>query len=327
MGTVVAEHIEASLRIVDDANRGVRLLYWTGSGLDHIEQSCLHLDTDGFDRTIPFEAEYLQAFVLCFGVLRTLGWDPSTAPARVAILGGGSGVLPMAIHHVFEEHALVDVVELSRDVISVAREWFGLAESPQLTVHCADALEFLKEPSLGQYNMIVVDIVGNHADRWDTDDGTAVLEMPPRAFVDPEWIRNVAIPTLDPNQGVMAINVVGSRAALAYVNEVFAAEFAWHTCMCTTDDNVVFFGSRSSKAPTAEVLAAVMASGTGRGQSLSELAVEVLESVKKTEDRVAHGHMIGWLQPSQLLALLWTTEFVWSKEESSHSNAKNKMIE
>jgi predicted membrane-bound spermidine synthase len=74
---------------------------------------------------------------------------------RVAILGNAAGTTARALG-VYYPDARVDGVELDPAVSRVGFRYFGMAQSPRLTVHDADARPFLRSTD-ERYDLIVVD--------------------------------------------------------------------------------------------------------------------------------------------------------------------------
>ncbi len=74
---------------------------------------------------------------------------------RVAILGNAGGTTARELG-VYYPDANVDGVELDPAVTRVGREYFGLGDNPNLTVHTADARPFLRSTDT-RYDLIVVD--------------------------------------------------------------------------------------------------------------------------------------------------------------------------
>ena len=87
---------------------------------------------------------------------------------RCVVVGCGGGSLPMALR----SHAeLVDVMEISAEVLDSARKHFGLREGPGLRTLLGDALETLRPASAvtaqsqhshsttaGFYDLVIVDV-------------------------------------------------------------------------------------------------------------------------------------------------------------------------
>ncbi|MDZ7754253.1 MAG: spermidine synthase [Gammaproteobacteria bacterium] len=90
-------------------------------------------------------------------MLATLLFDPQ--PRRVLLLGLGGASLPRFFAHRFPA-VIMDVVELRDDVIVAARRFFGLPDSPRITVHHDDCARFLAdaEAGYGDYDLVLMDI-------------------------------------------------------------------------------------------------------------------------------------------------------------------------
>ena len=318
---VVAE--EGGVRVEDQVSRWPRrsgrrrrLLF---TGHVHLTQSCVELDRAGEALwSAPCDSEYTQAFCLVFGVLRHRGWVAASEPSRVCMLGGGCGAWPMQVRRTTS--VVLDVVEISAVVASLARQHFGLVEDDCLTYHVACGREFVEAAPPGSYDAIVIDVcssaVGVPAPGALPSCGAHfhVLEAPPPGFVDAKWLREALVPALDPERGVACLNVVGSREALRRVAATFASEFASSAAFATTDDNIVFFGFRGSAdvpPPTALLEAMAGLDGSGRLRALAPAAMNLLE---RTPSFVDERHLCGWLNPTQFAELLWTAKFVYSDE-------------
>jgi spermidine synthase len=74
---------------------------------------------------------------------------------RVAILGNAGGTTARAMG-VYYPDAEIDGVELDPAVSDVGREYFGMSDNPNLTVHDADARPFLRSTD-ERYDLIIVD--------------------------------------------------------------------------------------------------------------------------------------------------------------------------
>ena len=74
---------------------------------------------------------------------------------HVAILGNAAGTTARALSAYYPE-VEIDGVELDPAVSRVGRRWFGMGETPRLTVHDADARPFLRSTD-DRYDLVVVD--------------------------------------------------------------------------------------------------------------------------------------------------------------------------
>lgn len=123
---------------------GVRTLYFGSPS----KQTSVDL-TDPGRLVLPY-TRCLAASVLLTG-----------APARVLLLGLGGGALVHFFRHAFPA-ACLDVVECWDRALAVARDFFALPEEDgRLTVHLADAADFVNAPRDGEgYDLILVDAFG-----------------------------------------------------------------------------------------------------------------------------------------------------------------------
>ncbi len=83
-------------------------------------------------------------------------------PAHVTVLGLGGGVMVSGLHHLLPECQL-HAVELRREVLEVAREFFSLPQSTRVRVTIADARNALEQMEEGGTDLILADMYG--ADR------------------------------------------------------------------------------------------------------------------------------------------------------------------
>lgn len=75
----------------------------------------------------------------------------------VLILGLGGGSLAKFIHRHFP-NCRIDVVEYNETVRDLAYEYFELPQHSNIQVHLADAGEFVRNPEIGSYDLILVDV-------------------------------------------------------------------------------------------------------------------------------------------------------------------------
>ncbi len=125
------------LRVVDLGD--TRTLYLDGqrhSAMDREDP-----DRHVFEYTRYFHLPYLMAD------------DPDDID-RVLFIGGGGFTGPK--HFAREYDATVDVVEIDPEVIDAGKQYFGVEESDQLTIHNADGRQYLRETD-HTYDLIVLD--------------------------------------------------------------------------------------------------------------------------------------------------------------------------
>ena len=141
------------------------------------------------DPTIQSEASYTKnnkinhSELNCdyyIGVVSALLTLPSifTTSTKVLILGLGGGCLAS---HILKHYPKVEItaIEISKSVISIAREFFELPNSDRLKVIQQDGLEFLKETS-ESYDAVILDV--------NSSDKSTALICPAPAFITEEQV-------------------------------------------------------------------------------------------------------------------------------------------
>ena len=121
--------------------RTVRTLY-----LDGTPQSATYLEAG-----VPVDDEYVFDYTKYFHLSVVMQDDVD----RVLFVGGGGFSGPRRFLAEYP-NVTVDVVELDPAVIAVAREHFGVGDSPRLNVYEADGREFLADTDR-TYDVIVLD--------------------------------------------------------------------------------------------------------------------------------------------------------------------------
>lgn len=77
-------------------------------------------------------------------------------PERVLFIGLGGGVMPMFLRRHFPE-ALIDIVEIDKDLLPVAVDYFSFEKDPRMRIVFKDARLFAKKEPEGQYDLIFLD--------------------------------------------------------------------------------------------------------------------------------------------------------------------------
>jgi hypothetical protein len=194
---------------VDGTVMDVRLLIFQAS--PQLYQSAVILNSDGSFHWDRMAFEITQVFMLALGLL------PGPAGGgglRLAMVGGGSGVLPMGIQQHWPQRVdTQDVVELSGPVLGAAKAHFGLAESESLRLHHADGYAFVEGAPENSYDAVMVDAANADAPACDGEGNEHVIEAPPACFVESGFL-NVAAPRALRDGGALIVNVIAGRAAL-----------------------------------------------------------------------------------------------------------------
>jgi spermidine synthase len=102
-----------------------------------------------FARPLYLVAGFTQAMML--GLL----WRPQ--PERVYVLGFGAGRVPMVLHHHFPQ-IRVESTDIDKDVVDVARQYFGILTDPRLLVAVQDGRDYLAQRAADvRYDLIMSD--------------------------------------------------------------------------------------------------------------------------------------------------------------------------
>lgn len=137
----------------------------------------------------------------------------SQLPQSVLVIGGGAFTFPKAVAERFPSVS-VDVVEIDPLLLELARKYFELPNSPNLSVVIGDGRQFIAAHQ-AQYDFIVVDAFKE----YDI----------PRSFITPEAAQDFA--RLLRPKGTLAINLIAayytSQPTLAHeFLEAFGGSFA-----------------------------------------------------------------------------------------------------
>ncbi len=131
------------------------------------EHGTIEVVEDGAFRSLHFGSEPKQSSMELHDPLRlalTYTRAMTTAllfndnPRSVLLIGLGGGSLAKFLLHHFPG-CRVDAVEYREAVYKVARGYFRLPDDPRLTMHFADAGDFIRQaaPEYGNYDLILVD--------------------------------------------------------------------------------------------------------------------------------------------------------------------------
>jgi SAM-dependent methyltransferase len=116
--------------------------------------------------------------------------------SRALFLGSGGGVGVRQFAEVYPGIAL-DLVDIDPCVVELAHAWYGLGSIPKLTVHVADAFDFVASAPAACWDIVVVDTYGG-------------VELPAR-LVSRRFFRSLAR-VLRPG-GALAFNTIGPLEA------------------------------------------------------------------------------------------------------------------
>ena len=134
----------------------------------HDELGRIEVIQSEFERALHFGSAPKQSAMLLADPIRlslsytramTVGLLFRPQPQRILLVGLGGGSLAKFVMHHFPDCHL-DVVEYRAKVAEVAFNYFGLRESPHLTLHLNDAGTFLRGADAqryGEYDLILID--------------------------------------------------------------------------------------------------------------------------------------------------------------------------
>jgi len=104
----------------------------------------------------PGDPEHLE---LAYAKTAFSGLALSSQPNRFLIIGVGGGTLPMFLRKHYPE-ATIDAVDISPDVVQVAKQYFGFREDERMRAHVDDGRAFI-EKVRQPYDVIFLDAFGS----------------------------------------------------------------------------------------------------------------------------------------------------------------------
>ena len=155
--------------------------------------------------------------------------------ASCLLIGLGGGAMVRFINHHFPDVRL-DVVEIDRAVVAVARDFFGTAEGPRTRILVADGRDYL-ERATERYDLIFIDA---HLHPGEHTDGSGH----PLSLKSEEFYRSVHS-RLNAG-GVVMFNVLAGPDARRYIDSIRSAFAATHVYRPRGTGNIIVFA-----APTA----------------------------------------------------------------------------
>lgn len=123
---------------------------------------------------------------------------------NVLMLGMGTGNFAKGLLELVPDIESIDIVEIDKEVLSIARQYFNFKENPKIKVHIQDAMEFVKNPKK-QYDLVILDITG----------GSGV----PFMFHTEEFLGQVS--SMLTEKGILISNVLSSYEFNSDKNVVF----------------------------------------------------------------------------------------------------------
>ncbi len=114
------------------------------------------------------EFEYIQAMFVTLTMVKE--------PQRVLIVGLGGGSLPSLLRKHYPRMT-IDVVDIDRDVVEVAKKFFGFHEDAAMQVHIGDGRHFI-EKCKQPYDIIFLDAYGPENIPYDLATKEFLLAVP-----------------------------------------------------------------------------------------------------------------------------------------------------
>lgn len=147
-----------------------------------------------FDNTYQSAMNLERPDELVFGYTRYMHLAKVFAPQarRAVFLGLGGGSIQKSFHQDYPELSM-DVAEIDPDVVSVAKEYFGVVEDDRLRISTADGRLFLKR-SDGLYDLAILDAYSYES---------IPFHLTTREFL--QELSNRLTP-----EGVVAANIIGA---------------------------------------------------------------------------------------------------------------------
>ena len=107
-------------------------------------------------------------------------------PSRAVVLGVGGGTLVGALHYLLPD-CQIHAVDLRREVVQVARDFFSLPQTDRVRVTIAEARQALEEMPEGDADLVLADLYG--ADRMSPAQSRKhFIELCRRALSDNGWL-------------------------------------------------------------------------------------------------------------------------------------------
>lgn len=183
---------------------GQRVIYEGHSDYNHIivkedEDGLRYLlfsETGGYQSVRkPGDTEVLE---LPYSRVMMVGFACVEEPEKVLLVGLGGGSIPSFLHPRYPK-TRIDCVDIDREVIAVAKTYFGFREDDTLKAHAADGRKFIEETP-DRYDIVMLDAFGN--------------DFIPRQLTTREFLQAVR-KILSPN-GIVLGNVWGRYSNALY---------------------------------------------------------------------------------------------------------------
>ncbi|HEY9200859.1 MAG TPA: methyltransferase [Gammaproteobacteria bacterium] len=228
--------------------RGGRRVLSFGTGL---EQSSVLIERPAY---LTHEYTQIMLLSLLFVEVR-----------HVTLLGLGGGGLVHCLSHFYPQYQL-QVVELRQQVIEVARNWFELPQTEQITLHCGDAARYIARAPDARTDLILSDL-------YESD---GMSEVQASGF----YIRHCARHLTE--QGVMVLNFHQLPAAQSELMQAINEQFAEVFVCDVFSGNFVMF---CLKMPLQKSLSALLPEAKSLAKHLEMPLLYYFRQLRRFEER------------------------------------------
>lgn len=158
-------------------------------------------------------------------------------PKRLLMIGLGGGVFSSRLRQAFPK-TRIDAVDISPDIVDVAKTYFGVCEDTYMRIHVEDGQAFVTR-TRHTYDLALLDAYS----------GTGV----PEHLSTPEFFSSVSRRVSPNGMAILNIAIDDAPAEHALIRG-FRATFPHTASLRTpTDDNILIFGSHSPLTSAVEV--------------------------------------------------------------------------
>jgi spermidine synthase len=185
---------------------------------------------------------------------------------HITLLGLGGGGLVHCLSH-FYPRSQLQVVELRQRVIDVARNWFELPQTEQITLHCGDAARYIAHAQDARTDLILSDL-------YESD---GMSEVQASAF----YIRHCARHLAD--KGVMVLNFHQLPAPRSELMQAINEQFAEVLVCDVFSGNFVMF---CLKMPLQDSLSAMLPEAKALASRLDMPLLYYFRQLRRFEDSV-----------------------------------------
>jgi SAM-dependent methyltransferase len=272
-----------------------KALFLTFKDSPQLYQSAMIEDNDV--EVVPFEVN--QTVLLSVAILFKQDKRKKKSSLRILVIGCGGGAVPLGFSKLCAPSSRIDVVDLSREVISVASTYFGISRAKNIRTHVRDGFSYIKDcVHSTSLNILVVDVAAHNA--VDGDD----LEMPPETFVSLEFLTHAR--RVLKNAGLLVMNIIAKEEMLKTIIKRMRKYFE-NIKIFGLDPNYIFFCSVCDldvlDLDHEDLLRCVQDAG------MVKVVPEILDAfLAKSLEFSEKGIAMGWIPSNRFVRGLFTDE-------------------